>query len=102
MATALQEEEVAASHLRQALRIAAAAQEAPVLLDALCAVVHLLALHPQPDAVLVVDWLLARPNLGEQRRNDLVALALPADAHTATNLTLNQAAELAASLLDRL
>mgnify|MGYP001310968244 FL=1 len=74
VATALGDECVAASHLRQAVRIAAAAQEAPVLLDALCATAHLLALHPQPDAAPLVGWLLTRPDLGEQRRNELAAL----------------------------
>jgi len=53
------EEAVAANHLRQAVRIAAAAQEAPVSFDALCAVVHLLALHPQPDAAQLVGCWLA-------------------------------------------
>jgi predicted ATPase/DNA-binding SARP family transcriptional activator len=101
VATALGKEEAAASHLRQAVRIAAAAQEAPVLLDALCATAHLLAQHPLLDAAPLVGWLLARPDLGEQRRKLVAALPFLVEADTSTNLTLNEAAQLAVDLIDR-
>jgi len=102
VATALGDECIAASHLRQAVRIAAAAQEAPVLLDALCATAHLLALHPLPDAAPLVAWLLTRPDLGEQRRNELAALPFSVTTGAAVDLTPNKAIELTVNLLDRL
>ncbi|MFN3980217.1 MAG: tetratricopeptide repeat protein, partial [Caldilinea sp.] len=102
VATALGEEEVAASHLRQAVRIAAAAQEAPVLLDALYATAHLLARRQSPDAAPLIGWLLARPDLSGQRHDKLAALSFPVDADPAMNLTLNEVADLAVSLLDSL
>ncbi len=102
VATALGEEEVAARHLRQAVRIAAAAQEAPVLLDALCATAHLLARRQSPDAAPLIGWLLARPDLSGQRHDKLAALSFPVDADPVVNFTLNEVADLAVSLLDSL
>lgn len=99
VATALGEESVAASHLRQAVRIAVAAQEAPVLLDALCATAQLLTLQSSPDVAPLIGWLLARSDLGEQRHDRLAVLPFVMDAGIATNLTLDEVAEMAINLL---
>lgn len=99
-ATALGQVDAAASHLRQAVRIAAAAQETPVLLDALCATAHLLAHQASPNAAPLIGWLLARRDVGEQRRSELAALPASSEANKAMNLPLNDIADLAINLLD--
>lgn len=99
-ATVLGQADAAASHLRQAVRIAAAAQETPVLLDALCATARLLALQASPDVAPLIGWLLARPDVGEQRRSELAALPASREADKAINLTLHDVADLAINLLD--
>lgn len=100
VASAQGETNVAASHLRQAVRIAAAAQEAPVLLDALYATAQLLARHSAADAAPLIGWLLTRPDLGEQRHNALVVLSFAGDA--GSNMNLSEAADWAVNQLDRL
>jgi predicted ATPase len=105
VATALGERSVAADHLRQALRLAAAVQEAPLIIDALCATVALLATQPSPDSAGLMRWLLARPELDDQRRSELAAQlprAAVGNVEKDDALTLSEAVGLAISLINRL
>lgn len=100
VALAQGDEDGAARHLRQALQLAAAMQEASLILDALYVTAILLARQPSPDGALLIGWLLARPDLGEPRRHELAALTMPIDANPATNLPLNEVVGLAVHLLN--
>jgi tetratricopeptide (TPR) repeat protein len=73
VATALGESARAADHFRQALRLAAAIQEAPLILDALAAAAILLAEQPSPETASLLAWLLDQPELDAQRRGELAA-----------------------------
>ena len=103
VATALGERDIAATHLRQALQIASAVQEAPLLLDALHTTALLLARHASPELARLVGWLLRQLALDEHRRRELAALPSAAVATTidVTALTLPGAVALALGQLER-
>lgn len=103
-ATALGEEASAAEHLRQALRLAASVQEAPLILDALHAASVLLARQQTSQVARLLRWLLARPELDEQRRGEIARLLAAAGAQDEPNepLSMAQAVELAIEQINRL
>ncbi len=104
IATALGEEAVAVEHLRLALRLATTTQEANLVFDVLYAIAGLLASQETPQAGPLLSWLLAQPELDEQRQRVLAALMATAPARTAGTpalLTTGAVIELAYRLLDR-
>lgn len=102
VATALGEPSRAADHFRQALRLAAAIQEAPLILDALAAAAVLLADQPSPETAALLAWLLDQPELDAQRRRVLAAQLAGQPAAARVALNLNEAAGMAIALIDRL
>jgi tetratricopeptide (TPR) repeat protein len=102
VATAQGEISRAADHFRQALRLAAAIQEAPLILDALAAAAILLATQPSPETAGLLAWLLDQPELDAQRRGELVARLARLPAPTRVTLNLNEAAGVAIALINRL
>jgi len=102
VATALGEPSRAADHFRQALRLAAAIQEAPLILDALAAAAVLLAEQPSPETAALLAWLLDQPELDAQRRRVLAAQLAGQPAAARVALNLNEAAGMAIALINRL
>jgi predicted ATPase/DNA-binding SARP family transcriptional activator len=102
VATALGESARAADHFRQALRLAAAIQEAPLILDALAAAAILLAEQPSPETASLLAWLLDQPELDAQRRGELAARLARQPAPIRAALNLQEAAGMAIALINRL
>lgn len=103
VATALDEEAVAVEHLRLALRLATTTQEANLVFDVLYSIAGLLASRQTPQAGPLQSWLLAQPELDEQRQRVLVASMATGSARTTGTpvlLTTDAVIELAYSLLN--
>jgi hypothetical protein len=94
----------AASHLRQALQLAAAMQESSLIFDALYAAAILLAAHPSPAAADLTGWLADRKEIDDQRRGKLIALFVFFDrsARTDIQMSIYEAVGLAIELINEI
>ena len=71
VALATGDEAEAAEHLRLALRLAVAIQEAPLIVDVLYTVAMLLSLRQSEQAAALMRWLRGQAELDAERRGEL-------------------------------